>query len=219
LTSENVKTPNSIVSFLAGGTVLLALLIAHPGLAAAGQPDARAAEKFAQTLENGSLKFVTDKSIPRATRAVRVRALFQHDFDLQAMGRFAMGSYWKAASDEQRLEYMDLFEKALVSQYTVRLEDFAGMIVKPLAVTPVGEHDFIVSREARHTDGMVVGYEWRVRAQDGGFKVVDLTVMNISMCATERGEFAEIIQRGGGGIDALLYSLRKRSGTKLAQNN
>jgi phospholipid transport system substrate-binding protein len=219
LNLKDTKTPHSILSFCAGGVMVLALLAGYPAYAAAAEPDARGAEQFARTLESSSLKFMTDKNIPRATRARHVREVIEHSFNLQAMGRFAMGTYWRSASDAQRKEYMALFEKELVNQYTTRFEDFGGMTVKPVTVTPAGDHDFIVSREARPANGMAVGYEWRVRAEDGGFRIVDLTVMNISMCATERGAFAEIIQRGGGSVEALLYALRKQDKTRLAQND
>lgn len=216
LRSGNTIKSNTVLSLFAA---LLAglLLVAHP---AAAQPDAQGAEAFVSALEEHSLKYLTDKTIPREARARRVREVMERDYDLEAIGRFSLGAYWRSASDAQRQEYQRLLKETMVVQYTKRMEGFAGMTITPVTVAPVGERDFIVRREVRHSDGMICGMEWRVRAQGDSYKVVDLTVMGISMGVTQRGEFAEIIQRGGGRIDALLHAMRKNGkATILAQNH
>lgn len=193
------------------------LLTGYPGAAVAEEPDTVAAVAFAERLESNSLAFLTDMDVPRAERAKRVREVFTRDFDIEAMARFVLGTYWRAASEEQREKYLKLFEKHLVQQYTLRMENFSGMTIQPVKAIVHDNRDIVVFRETHHTDGMVLDMEWRVREKDGVHKVVDLTVMGISMCLTLRGEFAEIIRRENGGIDALLRSLDKNTRTEMAQ--
>ena len=44
------------------------------------------------------------------------------------------------------------------------------------------------------------------------YKIADVTVEGVSMALTERQEFAAVIQRGGGQVDALLKLLREKTG-------
>lgn len=215
---SGAKKPQPVFSFLCAVAAALVFFCAHP--AAAEPAGVQAATDFASTVENTSLKFVTDTTVPRALRAERVREVLARDFDVGAIARFALGTHWGAADEAQRAEYMKLFEEALVQQYTLRLESFEGMTVEAVEAVAGGRNDFIITREAHHTDGMVVGMEWRIREKEGeGFRIVDLSVLGISMGVTLRGEFAEIIQRGGGNVEALLHTLRKRTKTVFAQKD
>lgn len=197
--------------------LLAVMLVTGTGAALAQGPDTAAAAAFAEKMENDSLTYLTDTDIPRAERAKRVREILARHFDVEAMARFSLGTYWRAATDEQRAKYLDLFEKHLVQQYTLRMENFAGMKIAPVKAVAHDDRDVVVFRETHHTDGMVLDMEWRVRENAGVHKVVDLTVMGISMCLTLRGEFAETIRRDNGGIDALLRSLGKNTRTAMAK--
>ncbi|MDB5396871.1 MAG: putative toluene tolerance transporter, partial [Rhodospirillales bacterium] len=53
-----------------------------------------------------------------------------------------------------------------------------------------------------------VAVQWRVRSASGGFKVVDVVIAGISMAATDRQEFAAVIQRRGGSLQALIDALK-----------
>jgi phospholipid transport system substrate-binding protein len=55
-----------------------------------------------------------------------------------------------------------------------------------------------------------VRIDWRIRANEGTYKVVDILVEGISMSVTKRSEFASVIRRNGDNVEALLVELRKR---------
>ena len=119
-----------------------------------------------------------------------------------------MGTYWRNASDTQRNEYLGLFENNLVSVYTTRFEDYSGQTLKVSGFIASGETDSIVSSKVIQKDGPAVNVEWRVRKQDGNFKIVDVVVEGISMSVTQRSDFTSVIQRSGDSIGSLLASLR-----------
>jgi phospholipid transport system substrate-binding protein len=54
----------------------------------------------------------------------------------------------------------------------------------------------------------------RVRQSAAQFKIIDLSIEGISMAVTQRDEFSSVIQRGGGRIEALLASLRDKTGQR-----
>jgi phospholipid transport system substrate-binding protein len=185
---------------------VLSLVLSAPLKAADLSPPAQ----FVQNLSNTALLSLTGKSMNRKTREDRVRDILLKNFDVQAIGKFALGTYWREASDAQRKEYMDLFEDMIVKTYTTRFEDYSGQSLKVDGAKDSPPKDFIVASKVVQKDGPPVNLEWRVRNEEGGYRIVDVVVEGVSMSITQRSDFASVIQNGGGTIDALIASLRKR---------
>ena len=190
------------------------LMITFSGFAKANEPqlmDNTVPSQFVQKLGDMALASLTDKSMPRAEREQRVRAILENNFDILAIGRFAMGAYWRDASEAQRSEYLSLFENSLVNTYTTRFEDYSGQTLRVKGFNASGDTDSIVLSEIVQKDGPSVNVEWRVRKEGNNFKIVDVIVEGISMSITQRSDFASVIQHGGGSIDTLLASLREQN--------
>ena len=62
--------------------------------------------------------------------------------------------------------------------------------------------------------GEEVQVDWRVRNKGGSYKIVDVLVAGVSMSVTQRSDFASVIQRGGGNVDALIAELKNGRGAK-----
>jgi phospholipid transport system substrate-binding protein len=165
--------------------------------------------QFVQNLGNTALMSLTSKNLSRKTREDRVRGILRDNFDIAAIGKFAMGTYWREASEAQRSEYMRLFEDMIVQTYTTRFEDYSGQTLKVDNSVRAGS-DFLVNSQVIQKDGPPVGLQWRIRNKDAGMRVVDVIVEGVSMSVTQRSDFASVIQSGGGKVDALLTTLRER---------
>ena len=179
-------------------------------------PASSPAAQFIQNLGNTALMSLTGKNVSRSAREQRVREILQNNFDVQTIGRFALGAYWRDASDQQRKEYMNLFEDMIVQTYTTRFEDYSGEKLKVDGSTPSGK-DIIVNSQVIQPDGPPVNLEWRVRPTNGALRVIDVVVEGVSMSVTQRSDFSAVIQHGGGKIEALLASLRDRKKTAAHQ--
>jgi len=151
---------------------------------------------------------LTVKGIPRGEREARVREILKANFDEEAIAKFALGTYWRDATDAQRSEYMKLFEDMIVQTYTTRFENYSGQVLKIGESVPGGDNDSIVSSQIQQKDGPPIDVQWRVRSENGSFRVVDVVVAGVSMSVTQRSDFASTIQNGGGKVDALLVSMR-----------
>lgn len=166
---------------------------------------------FVQKLGDTALMSLTSKKMNRSTRETRVRDILQKNFDIAAIGKFALGTHWREISDAQRAEYMKLFENMIVQTYTTRFEDYAGQTLKVSGATASGASDSLVDSQVIQKDGPPINLQWRVREKDGGMRVVDVVVEGVSMSVTQRSDFSAVIQNGGGKIDALLTSMRDRA--------
>ncbi len=192
--------------------VLAAAMIAFASVPAqAASTASTPAAVFVQKLGDTALMSLTSKKMNRSTREARVRDILEKNFDIAAIGKFALGTHWRDISDTQRGEYTKLFENMIVQTYTTRFEDYAGQNLKVSGAAASGKTDFLVDSQVIQKDGPPINLQWRVRQKDEGLRVVDVVVEGVSMSVTQRSDFAAVIQNGGGKVEALLTSMRERS--------
>lgn len=168
------------------------------------------AAKFIDKMGNTAINSLTAKDIPSKEREKRVRSLLTSNFDVQTIGRFAMGTYWKTATEAEKADYLNLFEDMIVKTYAQRFAEYSGQDFKVAGAIDASEKDALVSSQIFQESGPPVNVEWRVRKKNGSMKVIDVIVEGISMSVTQRSDFASVIQKGDGRVSALLNTLRLR---------
>lgn len=166
---------------------------------------------FIQKLGDVALTELTGKDVSAAEREKRVRDLLRRNFDVQTIGRFALGTYWPQATAAERKEYLKLFEDMIVKTYAQRFGEYAGQTFKVNKSKPLNKRDTIVPSQVLETGAPPLNIEWRVRNVDGSIKIIDVIIENVSMATTQRSDFSAVIQRSGGKVEGLLKSLRERS--------
>jgi len=142
-------------------------------------------------------------------RIVRFNQLFQADFDVNGIGRFAIGRYWQAFTPEQQQEFLRLFQATTVEAYADKLGQYGGAQFRVLGTQPMGD-EVVVSSEIVRSNGQPVRMDWHLVDEGGQYKVTDVYVDQVSMKVTQRDEFAKIIQNNGGQPSALLAVLRQQ---------
>jgi phospholipid transport system substrate-binding protein len=122
----------------------------------------------------------------------------------------------------QRQELIETFRDYLIARYSDRLSAYAdsGRTPVVLGAHPV-EDGVLVSSEVVFGRSPTQGgrgapvpplvVDWRLVAEDGGYKIADVIVDGVSMAITQRSEFADEIQREGGQLPALVANLREQT--------
>jgi len=174
-----------------------------------------AQEKFIQNLGDTAIKILAGKKINKEKKSSLFRKLMRDSFDLKTIAKFVLSRNWRRASKEQRKEYLDLFEMLTVKTYSDRFALYTGEGFVVISSKKTGRRDFVVKSEITHPDGSPsTSVIWRVRNKNGKIGIIDVIVEGVSMSITGRQEYASIIQRNGGDIDALLDIMRNRAGLK-----
>lgn len=201
-------------TLFAAAFLAIACALSAPAAAASGKNLDSPAAQFVQRLGDKALTSLTARGIDGQERARRVRTLLRENFDIATIGRFVLGSHWRAATEAQRAEYADLFEDLIVHTYSRRFAEYSGQSFKVTGTQPPepGSNDTIVSSLILQQGGPPVAVDWRVRNKGGSMKIVDVFVESISMSLTQRSDFSAVIQQNGGEVEALLTSLRQRQG-------
>jgi phospholipid transport system substrate-binding protein len=165
--------------------------------------------KFVQATAEKGLKFLSNPDADVTVKRAEFRKLLDQSFDLETIGRFALGTYWRSATPAQQKEYQALFRKMVVDVYTARFNDYKGQQFQTKGYRSIGQNDTLVNSLIIPADGgQPIAVDWRVRSKGGSYKIVDVLVSGVSMSVTQRSDFASVIQRGGGNVDVLINHLK-----------
>lgn len=173
---------------------------------------AKRAEQFIRDLGNDVISMLQQEDeVSQEKIEAELREILNEKFALKSIGRFALGRYWRVATPEQRTEYLELFEEMIMDIYSERFSNYSGEDFKIKGSSINDETDTIVHTVVRLPNSENVTVDWRVRTKNGQTKIVDVIVEGVSMLITQRSDFASVIQRGGGNVEALLTKLRKKN--------
>lgn len=193
---------------LAGGTIAgnMAWLGMAPAQAATA-PDGAA--QFIKWLAGQAINVLRSPGASLAERETALRNLLAQSFDLQFIGRFAIGRHWRKMGADQRAEYLRLFGAYVLNTYSSRFGGYSGETFSVVSARPAGKKDAVVRSLIQRPSGPPIQCDWRVRATGDQYKIIDLTVEGVSMAVTQRSEFSAVIKSNG--IDGLVTALRARA--------
>ncbi len=187
---------------------LVLLVAAWPSTARAQNMEDEARE-MVQVMADKVISILDRCDLSSKERDDRFRDLFITHFNVDGLGRFALGRHWRKANKAQRTAYLDIFKHFVVKTYAVRLGQYAGEKFEVLSAKPDGKGVAVTSVIVT-PGGPPIELKWRVRKTKASLQVVDVVIENISMALTQRQDFASVIQRRGGRIEGLVTALRDK---------
>ncbi len=187
-----------------GVALTAALWVFALGAADAAQNEA---ERFVKSLGDEAIVVLSTSDASEEQRKIRFRSLLDQGFAVDTIARFVIGRYWRAATPQQRQEYMSLFREFVLDTYARRLDGYSGETFDVIKTLPIDETDTMVSTEIVRQNGPPIRVDYRVRVRNDGHRIVDVIVEGISLVVTQRAEFASVINRKG--LDGLLAELRE----------
>lgn len=180
---------------------------ASNNVVAVNQSIEQSAQDFISKMAKQGIDFLANPDLTLEQRKSEFRSLLSNNFDMKTIGRFSLGTYWRSASEPQKEEYLNLFEKNVIDVYSKRFSDYQGEEFKVTGASATGKSDAMVHSYI-DSKGQKIAVDWRVREKNGQMRVIDISVEGVSMATTQRSEFASIIQRGGGDIQVLINHLK-----------
>ncbi|MES2728748.1 MAG: ABC transporter substrate-binding protein [Pseudomonadota bacterium] len=170
-----------------------------------------AALNFVTRVTQEGLAFLEDTSLSQAQKKAKFRSLLTRNFDLNTIGRFALGTNWRVATPAEQQQYLKLFSNMVVEVYATRFDEYEGEKVQVQGVQPLaGSDSLVTSYIVPAGSGQKVRIDWRIRHNGSNMRVVDVIVEGVSMSVTQRAEFASIIQQGGGKVSHLIQHLQAK---------
>ena len=173
--------------------------------------DAAKAEQFVKEVTAEGIKDIINANIPQKQKDERFAKLFNRALDLDFIGQFVLGRNWRTASAEQRKEFISVYRQLNVSTWSKRFDEFKGKEFVFNGTSPSNSKGQIFVNSVVPMDqGEPAKVVWRVRENDGEYKVVDIVIENVSLAITARNEYTAFIKNNPGGVDALIANLKSK---------
>lgn len=198
---------------IAAFVLVVAFAMAAP--AAHADSHTETSVKFINDLSNQAITTLSDKSISTEERRTEFRKLFRDGFAVNGIARFVAGRYWRSANENERAEYLQLFEDVIVNTWADRFSQYSGQkfeVKGASDATPDKSSEKVALVESLFfTDPTTpVRLEWRVASKGDLYKIVDVKLEGISMATTQRDEFNSVVSKNGRSLEALNDELRRR---------
>lgn len=171
---------------------------------AAGDPMATVQETVQQVLS-----IVKDPSYKSATseRRDKLREAIEPHFDFSDMARSAMGYHWRTLSPTQRDQFARLFTGLLEASYLGKIEGYKGQKIVYVKQTQDGALAQ-VNTNIVPSGGEPIAVNYRLKQDDGAWKVYDVVIDQISLVGNYRNQFNRIINEKG--YDKLVSALKQK---------
>jgi phospholipid transport system substrate-binding protein len=178
--------------------------------ASANADDKGQASAYVTDLGKKALAVISDSAKSKEEKNTALEKMFIANVDIDWIGQFVVGRYWKAANEEQKKQYMENYKNFLVSHYTSNFAEFTNANFEVTRVVPdeSGGNTVTMRIKRPQAEDLVVDYTVRKNSA-GAMKVYDITVEGVSMITTQRSDFSAVIAQNG--FDYLISQLKTRS--------
>lgn len=158
------------------------------------------------------LAVIKDNKDPQTLRTLAEQKVLPH-FDFRQMTQTAVGKSWREASASQQQALENGFRTLLVNTYTASLSRSASgaktVEVRPVPAGSAAQDETLVRTLVKESGKPPVAIDYRMAKESGDWKVVDVTVENVSLVTNYRTTFSQEIARSG--IDGLIKTLEEKT--------
>jgi len=139
------------------------------------------------------------------------RKLFTENLDLDFIGKYVLGRYWRTATPAQKKEFIELYKEFNVKTWSKRFDEFKGKEFVFEGTIPANNPSQVfVNTNVPMQEGKPASVKWRVNDVNGKLKIIDIIIENVSLAQTARNEYTSFIAKSPKGIEGLLENLRAK---------
>ena len=174
--------------------------------------DAGKAEEFVKKVTTQGIEEIINADVSQAQKDERFAKLFNEYLDLDYIGKFVLGRYWKTSDNQQRADFIKVYREFNVKTWSKRFDEFKGKHFDFEGTTPSSpEGQIFVNTSVKVKEGAPAKVVWRVKDEGKNFKIVDIIIENVSLAITARNEYTAYIKKAPNGIDDLIKDLKEKS--------
>jgi phospholipid transport system substrate-binding protein len=170
-----------------------------------------AADKAAAFVKSTGDRLVAVVNGPGSTSVKRAQMtqIINNDVDVEGIGRFCLGRYWKQATPEQQKQYLALFHEVLVTNITAKLGEYQGVTFTMGRSRPQDE-EAVVSTTVIRPNNPPTAVDWIIANPTNTPKIIDVVAEGTSLRLTQRQDYASYLTHNNGSVDALIAAMKNQ---------
>jgi phospholipid transport system substrate-binding protein len=200
--------------FNGDGIVTKLILVAVLGLASLGAVAQQSPDEFvreaAALLDQAVSKRKEELASDRQALYKLIDEILLPRFDQRYAAQLVLGRHWRAASEEQRKQFIGAFYRSLLRQYSDGLLEFdlSQLQFRPYRGDPTKDRT-VVRTIVTLDDGTEAPVDYGLIKRDSGWQLFDVTIEGISYVRNFRAEFNSEIQATS--LDAVIKRLQREA--------
>jgi len=133
--------------------------------------------------------------------------------DIKGVGFYSLGSARKNLNNEQKIQYLKLFENYFLKSFSSRLSEYTNPEIDVISKNVLSENYTIVNSILKGTsERPEVKIDWRIYTKEQDNPLIrDLIIEGLSLARTQKEEFASILNSNDGNIESLFKTLEEFS--------
>ena len=169
------------------------------------QPDV-----FVQSTVNRASE-VLSKNISKEEKITQLKIIAKDTVDIKGVGFYSIGSARKNLDEDQKKQYLNLFEKYFLKSFSSRLSEYTNPKIEVQGKEVLNKNYTIVNSLLIATsERPEVKIDWRVYTKNPENPLIrDLIIEGLSLARTQKEEFASILNSNNGDIKVLFETLKK----------
>ena len=140
----------------------------------------------------------------------KLHPLIEESVDVEGIGRFCLGRYWRTATPQQQQQFSQLFHAVLLNNIAGKVGQFQGVTFKPTTTTQQ-EGNSLVGTVINRPNQQPNNVQWVVSNEGGKPKIIDVIAEGISLRVTQRSDYAAYISRNNNDVGALISAMRQQA--------
>lgn len=174
--------------------------------------DAAQAEAFVEKVTKEGIEEIINANVSQTVKDQRFEKLFNNALDLNFIGQFVLGRYWRTATSEQKKGFVNAYRELNIKTWSKRFDEFKGKKFIFKGTLPSNSaNQIFVNSLVPMDQGEPAKVVWRVKQNGDKFKIVDIIIENVSLAITARNEYTAYIKSAPGGIDDLIKDLQNKT--------
>ena len=163
---------------------------------------------FVQSTVNRASEILA-KNISQEEKISNLKIIAKETVDIQGVGFYSLGSARKNLSEEEKIEYLELFEDYFLKSFSSRLAEYTNPKIEVQGKNKLNENYTIVNSLLIGTSQRPeVKIDWRVYTKNTDNPLIrDLIIEGLSLARTQKEEFASILNSNSGDINSLFKVL------------
>ena len=185
--------------------LILLLLNLNFGNVYSIQPDV-----FVQSTVNRASE-VLSKNISKEEKITQLKIIAKDTVDIKGVGFYSIGSARKNLDENQKKQYLNLFEKYFLKSFASRLAEYTNPEIEVKNKEVLNKNYTIVNSVLVSTsERPEVNINWRVYTKNPNSPLIrDLIIEGLSLARTQKEEFSSILNSNNNDINVLISKLQE----------
>jgi len=144
-----------------------------------------------------------------ASKRTAMTQILNSDVDVDGIGRFCLGRFWRQATAEQQRQYLTLFHEVLVTNITAKLGEYQG-VTFTMGRSRSQDENAVVSTTVVRPNNPPTAVDWIIANPASDPKIIDVVAEGTSLRLTQRQDYASYLTHNNNNVDALIAAMKSQ---------